>query len=669
MKKIKLDKLKLTNFKAIKDFEINLNQITNIEGANASGKTTIFDAYNWLLFGKNSQNQSVFEIKTTNENGDVLHNLDHSVEGCFIVDESELILKRVYKEKWTKKKGAEVSELTGHVTSFFKNEVPITLIEYKEVVDSLINEDKFKILNNPLYFNNNIDWGSRRVILSSLAGEITDIEILSSLCKSNADVIEELQSSEKTLAEYDKEFKAKRKLVKAQLLTIPSRIDEANLTMVKALDWKALEDSIILNDNEIERLEKLSNNVLNQQEVKITEIAKLNRSKFLLEEKLTIAKNKSKSLSNNGKVDLLMDLDQLNISSKSNVNKIDFINEQIKDREENIIKYNEAIEKLTKERSEFVANFEDISKTVYLDSITNADLSCPTCYREFEPDKIDEIRLNAKNKFETNKTNELNVIQNEGKSKNFKAKIEGYKIKVDEFKTELEGFKAELKTKLAIKKDEDSNVESKKLEIENFKPSQVVESAEEVELKKEIAKIIIPELSIENGNAIDYKSTIDNIKIENEALKNTLQGKSTNEKQTARIEELNATQLKLSQEIANFEKSEIAIEKFNQSRMKMIEERVNFKFKLVKFKMFEQQLNEGTKEICECMVDGVKFNDLNTASRINAGLDIINVLSGFYEVNVPVFIDNRESISNIIEVKSQLVNLVVNDDEKNLKIS
>ena len=98
---IKLRKLALQNFKGIKNKTIEFTCETNIYGQNASGKTTIFDAYLWLLFNKDSSNATEFNIKTLGADGKPIHQLEHSVEGSFEIDDQEVVLKKIYKEKWT----------------------------------------------------------------------------------------------------------------------------------------------------------------------------------------------------------------------------------------------------------------------------------------------------------------------------------------------------------------------------------------------------------------------------------------------------------------------------------------------------------------------------------------------------------------------------------------
>jgi DNA repair exonuclease SbcCD ATPase subunit len=103
---IRLKKLTLTNFKGIRSFSVIFNDITNIFGANTSGKTTLKDAFLWLFFGKDSSDRKDFEIKTLDEHNNPYHNLDHEVEAVIDLDGEEIIIRRSMREKWTKKRGS-----------------------------------------------------------------------------------------------------------------------------------------------------------------------------------------------------------------------------------------------------------------------------------------------------------------------------------------------------------------------------------------------------------------------------------------------------------------------------------------------------------------------------------------------------------------------------------
>ena len=154
---MKLTKLELLNFKGLKSFAININDDVVIRGDNATGKTTVFDSVCWLLFGKDSLDRADFEIKTL-DGGEPIHKVNHEVTGTFTLDEGGTVeLKRVYREKYSSPRGGEVT-LTGHTTDYFVDGVPKKEKEYKEIVNSLVDENIFKLITNPLYFNETYSW-------------------------------------------------------------------------------------------------------------------------------------------------------------------------------------------------------------------------------------------------------------------------------------------------------------------------------------------------------------------------------------------------------------------------------------------------------------------------------------------------------------------------------
>ena len=116
--------------------------------------------------------------------------------------------------------------------------------------------------------------------------------------------------------------------------------------------------------------------------------------------------------------------------------------------------------------------------------------------------------------------------------------------------------------------------------------------------------------------------------------------------------------------MADLEGSEFLAEQFTKAKMDTLVKRINGRFKYVSFKMFETQINGGEVETCETLVNGVPFSDANHAGKVNAGIDIINTLCEHYNIYAPIFIDFRESVNNLIDCESQVVNLIVSTDKK-----
>lgn len=245
---MKLLKLTLKNFKGIRDFSLEANgRNVDIWGDNATGKTTIFDAFTWLLYDKDSKNKKDFELKTLDENNSPIHNLNHEVEGFFEVNGKQIILKKVFAEKWTKKRGSATEEFTGHTTDYFVDGVPVKKNEYDGKIAEIANEEIFKLLTNPTYFNEHLHWQERRMILLEICGDIADDEVIAS-DPSLSELPEILQG--RKLEDHRKVIQAKRTEINKELEKIPIRIDETHrslpdLTSITVNPNKAQELSFI----------------------------------------------------------------------------------------------------------------------------------------------------------------------------------------------------------------------------------------------------------------------------------------------------------------------------------------------------------------------------------------------------------------------------------------
>ncbi|MGI8600291.1 MAG: ATP-binding protein, partial [Chitinophagaceae bacterium] len=175
-----LRKLQLTNFKGIKNLSCEFSHETFIYGENATGKTTVMDAFLWLLFGKDSTDRKDFEVKTLDKAGNVIEKTDHEVYALLDVDGRDIELKRVLREKWQKKRGSVEAEFTGNETLYFWNDVPCQQKEFQAKINNLVDESIFKLLTSPLYFNS-LPWQNRRDVLIGIAGDVTDAEVLDAM--------------------------------------------------------------------------------------------------------------------------------------------------------------------------------------------------------------------------------------------------------------------------------------------------------------------------------------------------------------------------------------------------------------------------------------------------------------------------------------------------------
>jgi len=185
MKQITLNQLSLLNFKGIQSLTIDFSNETFISGDNGTGKTTIHDAFLWLLFGKDSEGRADFPIKTLDSDNNPIHRLSHEVEGKLIVGEQPITLKKSYSEKWTRRRGSGEEEFSEHKTICFINDVAVSLSEYNQKINTICPEADFKLLTNLFAFPS-LSWQDQRKVLIAMAGEI-DPQVI---CVGNNDYLD-----------------------------------------------------------------------------------------------------------------------------------------------------------------------------------------------------------------------------------------------------------------------------------------------------------------------------------------------------------------------------------------------------------------------------------------------------------------------------------------------
>lgn len=254
---IRIYNLKLKNFKGIKDLEIVFDgKDTNIYGKNATGKTTVFDAFKWLFFDKDSNDKKDFNIKTLDENNNPIHYLEHEVEATLIIDGQDINFKKMFKEKWVKKRGQEQQEFSGHETSYWIDEVPIKKKDYEEKINSIIPESLFKLITDPLFFNNQMSWKERRELLMNISGStITDENILNSDEKFTT---LKVNLEGRSIEDYSKVLAAKIKELNNDREKIPIRIDELTKTLITEhnINYEDLENEKNMCNEELQKSEQ-----------------------------------------------------------------------------------------------------------------------------------------------------------------------------------------------------------------------------------------------------------------------------------------------------------------------------------------------------------------------------------------------------------------------------
>jgi DNA repair exonuclease SbcCD ATPase subunit len=654
MKKFELLNLRLNNFKGVKDFELNAEgKDLTILGDNQTGKTTLFDGFIWLLFGKDSMNKSNFEIKTLDETGKVKqHGINHEVEGTFRIDDNTFSLKRTYSETWTKKKGSAKESFTGHSTEYSIDGVPVRKKDYNDRVNEIVSEDIFKLLTNPSYFNQQLGWKERRDILLSISGDVTDEEVAAkSENKDLAKFVEQLNG--RNVEDHKKVIRSKQKEVNDELDRIPVRIDEIQLSLpdTNGLDQSALTKKIETINQDIEEKKEIITNIRNGGEVS-------NKRKELSDIELQIATVKNEH-DQEGKQDIF----RSKASIQENESNFSLLESKVKSLTDKLQGYDDQEKEINQELQTLRSEWSEINAEVF--EHDQEDCTCPTCKQDLPSDQVEQARAKAEEDFNRSKAKRLEAIQAKGKTKG--DKIES--IKADRKKSETEKAKLQDEIDKTTKK-----VEKQKKDLEALENTvtDITENQKYVALLKEKEKIknAIEQLKESVTESIDpINQEITELEIQKKEVQDDLNKFDIASKSSKRLDELDQQEKQLSEKYEELEKELFLSEAFTREKVNLLEEKINSKFKYATFKLFEDQLNGGLKETCETLYEGIPYNNgLNNASRINVGLDIINTLNDYYEVYAPIFIDNAEAVTQLIKTESQSISLVVSDQHSQLEV-
>ena len=639
-KNIFIKEISIENFKGCRCEKYVFGNRTLVTGANASGKTTMFDAVTWLLFNKDSLGFEKFNIRPLDADGKMIDNVEIRVEATFVIDGKEKVLTKIQKQNWVKKRSSSETTLQGNVNSYEVDGYPKSEKDFKECVADIVGEDLFKMLTSPTYFTS-LKWKEQREILMKFVTDVTDLE----LALGNQQFAELVNEIEKAPSTDDIQKKYQKALTewKKKSAELPVRIDEARKQKV---------------DIDLAELELGKKSILEQLQE--------NLDKQIAEDGLLEGfKNISNEIS-----ELQIKQQQL----KANANKDAHTKRiEIKAKAEEVL-----FEKETEERTLAKKQRELSLQNSRLDRDKELLKELQGKFRELQERKFDENSLfcklcgqplpltdreTLKGDYERNRSKELNEITTRGNAlndeiKEIKANIEKLTDEISATEHRVKELEDEYKNVLAEKENITDNVN-----VEDF--GEYVELSKQIEDKKKQ----LLELS-------DTENAKKQLKLEESMLRDSLANiereiakSNLNDLLDDRIAELQEEQKLVAQKVADQEKMIYLIEEFIRFKMDAISSNINEKFDGICFKLFENQLNGGLKECCECTVNGVPYSSLNNGHRIVAGLKIIKALQELYGVSAPIFVDNAESVNNFNfpKMDSQLILLAVSNDKK-LKI-
>ena len=645
---IRIVSLKLRNFKGVKDFfmEVDGNDAT-IYGDNAAGKTTIYDGLCWLLFDKDSHFRSQFEIKTLDRSGEPLHGLEHEVEGVFLAGDERKTLRKVFAEKWTKKRGSAEKQFTGHTTKYWVDGVPVKKSEYTATVKQIADENVFKLLTSPSYFAEKLHWQDRRRILLDVCGDITDDDVIAYDPEIAAlPVI----LDGRNIDDHRKIITARRSEINDELEKIPVRIDEVEqgLPDTSSIDVEATARRADELKARIKELEQEYNRIQSGGEI-------AEKIKLLREAEADLLKIRNEAM---------LDAQKEKTEKQEHISALRRHKSKLEDKRYDLQRLNDRLssetESAEKRMEELRAEWNRVSKETF--QPPEIDTVCPTCGQDITAEEVEEAKRKALDAFMARRAERLADINAEGKS---------LKNSAEENKKRIASVEAQIK-------DLDEAIESIKADIAEAEKSatQVTEELPDtLEYKRALAEKERLEREIEalqndsKRELLRVGAEIDRLSDELELVNESLAALKAREDGERRIAELKEEERELAAEYESLERELYLMDRFVKAKVALLEDKINSRFKLARFKLFQEQINGGVKECCDVLYKGVPYSGgLNNAARINVGLDIIATLAAHYGVTMPVFIDNAESITELLRPGCQLIRLVVSADDKSLRV-
>jgi DNA repair exonuclease SbcCD ATPase subunit len=637
---MKLQKLKIENFKGIKAFELNLDGNAVIKGANGTGKTTVYDAFLWVLFGKDSSGRKDFELRPLDAQNVPVKGLTLRVEAFLEIGGKALYLIKEQQERLSK------GDVKGFTNLCWINEVPKKVGEYESYIKSVIPEDTFKVLTDLRYFNT-MHWKERRSVLLDVAGDIGTPtgfeELLANL-------------SGRTMKEYEDMLKSQRKRHKKERDEINPRIDEIQ----RGLSEYVKDDNLtIRRDAVLEELSAISSERTalfeseQERQQKNNEINGLKGDKIKREGEL-----KNDTAGVKAFLEEKAEIEKALAQCKQKMSDAaEAVKEKTRDKDNATIN----LERCTAKIAELGADWKAVKNLQF-----SGETICPTCQQNLPPEKIKEVQ----GRFEANKTEQLENIAKLGN---------GTKDEVATLKADIEIITKEhsdltaayIKAKDLVSQGEEYKAKKfpeldRKIEARETPPPMQDEKWKQISAN-------ITRLESELGESVGEQLTKIDQKIQGKQdelaeFDKALARADEIEKAKTRIEELEALEKDLSQKIATLDKGLKDIADYKQTESKFIESAVNDRFKLVEFKLFNELLNGESEDCCEATLEGVPYSDMSYGQKIIVGIDIVNVLSKHYGFSAPLFVDNSESVTYPIEADSQTIKLFAEENINELKV-
>lgn len=641
MTKIQIKRLSMENFKCHRHLELDLRGgNASVYGDNATGKSSIYDAFTWLLFAKDSHGngEKNLDIKPLDQNGEVAdHDCETVVEALLQVDGNDICLRRTLKEVWVTKRGSSEAVYDGNTSEYFVNGVPVKQQEFKARVDALVSEDMFRTLTSVSFFAETMPWQKRRELLFGMADIREDRELLH-LEPRFAPLLEAMAGL--SLPELRAKLTSQRKGLTVTRNELPARISECENTVsaLAGIDFDKLREE--------ESMLRIRRNAL--------------------EEELFTIKNGSAIRDKEHQVrQAQLELDELAAANNIHRKQQQAAFPDLRDLDRKLTQESSELTRLGRQEQRLEAsrqrNLDAIDACRSRWHVVNGETfqggECPTCGQALPTQQ----RTALQSQWEAQRRSKLDRIEAD-------AALQKELLAADE-----EALAA-VREQISACQDRISDLTEQRLrageqaqevtDLDSYAQDKAAATQRIDLLQKELFEL----RSDAEAAVLEKRKELGRLEVALAEKSESVAKQSLLDFSRQRIETLREDARRAAAELARLDGLLWLIEDFIRFKTSHIEEEVNGLFRFVRFRLFREQANGGLEERCDATVDGVPYQSLNSGMRINAGIDIINALSRANGVQVPLFIDNAESVTNLENTDTQVVRLVVSEKDKELRI-
>lgn len=632
--------LRLRNFKGVTSFVLECDRhVCRISGDNGTGKTTLMDAFVWLVRGTDSLGRTDFQIKTLDAAGAIRPGIEHEAECLLSLDGTEIKLRKVYKERWTKRRGSAKSHFRGNKTDYFINDVPVKMSEYQRHVINLFGaEETFRTLMIPEYFGAGLDWQDRRDIIMELCGALTDEQVLA-----RGEGLKELQEDLKNYSVDDlrKIIAAKKAKVNEELRSKPLRIDECWQQIDQALDESGdVAEGLQLQVTEVrEQIAREQRLVADAQSGGL-EAAKVTELRTLEAEALEIT-TRLREANLQGVYDIQSKLAAAATAVMNALPNLTLAQNELTELQEKLTKATKSVE---------TSNdwFRELKEKGPADTRD----SCFACGHKLEEDDLEESRGLAKQHFAEQlraaaDTRDQWVAQAAYLKDAENPKALKAVAVVQQQNVDCRQAEATLRSEL------------EEAEKRTLSPLNDPDFVRIVAAKNKVQDEILGLRQDGHQVGSEHEAEVARLQDTEAGLLKRVGRMEAQSSVRARITKLENEQRELVTVFEGLEHTLRLVETFTRLKVELVEGKVNEMFQLARFKLFDVQINGAVLDCCEVTYKGVPYSDLNHGARINVGIDIIETLAQHYGLSVPIWIDGAEAITEIRTTPAQQIQLYV----------